>query len=224
MSSDFWQTLLITFELAGITTLILFLIGIPIAFLLSESTSRFKPLVETLISMPLVLPPTVLGFYLLLLLSPQNVIGKWLDQYFNIRLVFSFAGLVLGSVIYSLPFMIHPLQSGFENIPKSYSEVSYTLGKSKWETLLKVLLPNMRPALLTGIVLTFAHTVGEFGVVLMLGGNIPGETRVASIAIYDEVEGLNYATANQYALILFVFSFLVLMMVYILNGRSVKAV
>jgi len=174
--------------------------------------------------MPLVLPPTVLGFYMLLLLSPENGVGKWLDQYFNIRLVFSFAGLVIGSVIYSLPFMIHPLQSGFENIPKSYSEVSYTLGKSKWETLLKVLLPNMRPALLTGIVLTFAHTVGEFGVVLMLGGNIPGETKVASIAIYDEVEGLNYATANQYAFLLFIFSFLVLMIVYILNGRSIKAV
>lgn len=224
MSSEFWQTLLITFELAGITTLILFVVGIPIAFFLSETNLKIKPFIETFISMPLVLPPTVLGFYLLLLLSPENGLGKWLDQTFDLRLVFSFTGLVIGSVIYSLPFMIHPLQSGFEKIPKSYSEVSYTLGKSKWETLFKVLLPNMRPALLTGIVLTFAHTVGEFGVVLMLGGNIPGETKVASIAIYDEVEGLNYATANQYALTLFFFSFLVLMLVYILNGRSVKAI
>ncbi len=222
MTSDFWQTLLITFELAGITTLILFLIGIPIAFFLSETTAKWKPILETLISMPLVLPPTVLGFYLLLLLSPENGLGKWLDQTLDVRLVFSFAGLVIGSIIYSLPFMIHPLQAGFEKIPRSYSEVAYTLGKSKWETLFKVLLPNMRPALLTGIVLTFAHTVGEFGVVLMLGGNIPGQTRVASIAIYDEVEGLNYATANQYALTLFMFAFIVLMIVYVLNGRILK--
>lgn len=223
MTSEFWQTILITFELAGLTTLILFIIGIPIAFFLSETQSKAKPFLETIISMPLVLPPTVLGFYLLLLFSPENGVGRWLEQTFNIRLVFSFAGLVIGSIIYSLPFMIHPLQAGFENLPKSYSEVSYILGKSKWETLFKVLLPNMRPALLTGIVLSFAHTVGEFGVVLMLGGNIPGETRVASIAIYDEVEGLNYATANQYALILFIFSFLVLMVIYIINGRSIKA-
>ena len=223
MTSEFWQTILITFELAGLTTFILFIIGIPIAFFLSESTSKFKPILETLISMPLVLPPTVLGFYLLLLLSPENGVGKWLDQTFNIRLVFSFAGLVIGSIIYSLPFMIHPLQAGFENLPKSYAEVSYTLGKSKWETLIKVLLPNMRPALLTGIVLSFAHTVGEFGVVLMLGGAIPGQTRVASIAIYEEVEGLNYDIAHQYAVTLFAFSFVVLMMVYILNGRSLKA-
>lgn len=219
MDTEFWQTLLITFQLAAITTIILLLLGIPLAYFLSTTKSRLKPVWETFISMPLVLPPTVLGFYLLITLSPESVLGGWLLSTFNIRLVFSFPGLVLGSVIYSLPFMVHPVQSGFENLPPSYAEAAYTLGKSKWETLLKVLLPNIKSALLTGIVLSFAHTVGEFGVVLMLGGNIPGETKVASIAIYDEVEGLNYAIANQYALTLFLFSFAVLFLVYIMNGR-----
>ena len=222
MDNEFWQTLLITFQLATITTIILLIIGIPLAFYISETKSKLKPIYETFISMPLVLPPTVLGFYLLISLSPESVLGAWLENTFNLRLVFSFAGLVLGSVIYSLPFMVHPLQSGFENLPKSYSEVAATLGKTKFQTLIKVLLPNIKPALLTGIVLSFAHTVGEFGVVLMLGGNIPGETKVASIAIYDEVEGLNYAIANQYALVLFLFSFFVLLLVYGINGRGIK--
>lgn len=223
MSSEFWQTLLITFQLAAITTCFLLIIGIPIGFYLSNTKSKLKPVLETFISMPLVLPPTVLGFYLLLTLSPESVLGAWLERTFDLRLVFSFGGLVLGSIIYSLPFMVHPVQSGFENLPRSFSEASYTLGKSRLQTIFSVLLPNMKPSLLTGIVLSFAHTVGEFGVVLMLGGNIPGKTKVASIAIYDEVEALNYGAANQYALTLFIFSFFVLMLVYAINGRGVKA-
>jgi len=223
MNQEFYQTLILTFELAAITTLILLVIGIPLAFFLSNTKTRFKPVLETFISMPLVLPPTVLGFYLLLAFSPESGFGGWLLETFDIRLVFSFSGLVIGSIIYSLPFMVHPIQSGFENLPRSFSEASYTLGKSKLQTIFRVLLPNMKPSLLTGVVLSFAHTVGEFGVVLMLGGNIPGATKVASIAIYDEVENLNYVAANNYALILFIFSFLVLMMVYAINGRGVKA-
>ena len=222
MDAAFWQTLGLTFQLAAITTMILLLIGIPLAYYLANTQSRIKPILEAFISMPLVLPPTVLGFYLLLLLSPENTFGAWLLETFNLRLVFSFAGLVLGSIIYSLPFMVHPIQSGFENLPKSYSEAAYTLGKSKIETLFKVLLPNIKPALLTGIVLSFAHTVGEFGVVLMIGGNIPNQTKVASIAIYDEVEGLNYTVANQYALILFLFSFVILLLVYLTNRHGLR--
>ena len=222
MDEVFWQTLGLTFQLAATTTIILLLLGVPIAYWLSNSRSRLKPVAETFISMPLVLPPTVLGFYLLIFLSPESTLGEWLINIFNIRLVFSFSGLVLGSIIYSLPFMVHPIQSGFENLPKSYSEAAYTLGKSKWETLCKVLLPNIKPALLTGIILSFAHTVGEFGVVLMIGGNIPNETKVASIAIYDEVEGLNYVAANQYALILFLFSFVILLFVYLMSRRGFR--
>lgn len=222
MDAAFWQTLGLTFQLAAITTSILLLIGVPLAYYLANTSSRIKPVLEAFISMPLVLPPTVLGFYLLILLSPDNTIGSWLLKTFNLRLVFSFAGLVLGSIIYSLPFMVHPIQSGFENLPQSYSEAAYTLGKSKVETLFKVLLPNIKPALLTGIVLSFAHTVGEFGVVLMIGGNIPNQTKVASIAIYDEVEGLNYVVANQYALILFLFSFVILLVVYLVNRHGLR--
>ena len=153
--------------------------------------------------MPLVLPPTVLGFYLLIAFSPSFFFGQWLDEWFDLRLVFSFEGLVVASVLYSLPFMVHPIQAGFSNLSASLTEASFVLGKSKTTTLFKVLLPNIKPSLLTGVVLAFAHTIGEFGVVLMIGGNIPDKTRVASIAIYDEVESLNYGAANAYSLILF---------------------
>ncbi|OWW19469.1 molybdate ABC transporter permease subunit [Noviherbaspirillum denitrificans] len=222
MSHD-WGPLLLTFRLAAITTLILFVIGIPLAYWIAFTRTRVKPVIETLVSMPLVLPPSVLGFYLLLAFSPQNAFGQWLEQWFNVRLVFSFAGLVVGSVIFSLPFMVHPIQSGFQNLPGSLVEASRTLGKSDTYTLFRVLLPNIKPALLSGAVLSFAHTVGEFGVILMIGGNIPGVTRVASIAIYDEVESLNYAAANFYALVLFAITFAILLAVYVLNKKLVKA-
>lgn len=224
MNASFdWDPLWLTFKLALITTSLLLLIGIPLAYWIAYSRARIKPVIETLVSMPLVLPPSVLGFYLLLAFSPQHAFGQWLEQWLHLRLAFSFAGLVLGSMIFSLPFMVQPLQAGFQNLPTTLIEASRTLGKSDLQTLFRVLLPNVRPALLTGMVLSFAHAIGEFGVVLMIGGNIPGVTRVASIAIYDDVESLQYGAANQYALVLFVVSFTILLIVYLMNRRMLKA-
>ena len=215
----FLETMLLTFKVALITTIVLFLIGIPIALWISSTSSRLKPVIETIVSMPLVLPPSVLGFYLLIFLGPNSVAGGFVEEWFDMRLVLSFEGILIGSILFSFPFMVHPIQSGLQSLPKSLIEASYTLGKSKLKTLLHVQLPNIKNSLLTGIVLTFAHTVGEFGVVLMIGGNIPGETRLASIAIYDEVEALNYGLANQYALTLFIISFSILLFVYIINRK-----
>ena len=217
-----WAPLILTFELALITTLLLLVISIPIAYWLSVTKIRIKPVIETLVSMPLVLPPTVLGFYLLVAFSPSNALGNWLNEWFGIQLVFSFEGLVVASIIYSLPFMVHPIQAGFANLPTSVVEASYVLGKSKTTTLFKVMLPNIRPSLLTGIVLAFAHTIGEFGVVLMIGGSMQGKTKVASIAIYEEVEALNYGSANTYSLILFTITFIILLLVYLVNGGYMK--
>jgi len=213
-----WNTLILTFKLAFITTTLLLLISIPLSYWLAYTQSKIKPVIETLVSMPLVLPPTVLGFYMLIAFSPANSFGSWLDEWLGLRLVFSFEGLVFASVIYSLPFMVHPIQSGFSNLSPSLRDASYVLGKSKYTTIFKVLLPNIKTSLLTGIVLAFAHTIGEFGVVLMIGGNISGKTKVASIAIYDEVESLNYHLANQYSIILFSITFIILLLVYLVNG------
>lgn len=218
------QPLLLSLELAALTTVILLFLAIPAAAWLAGSNFKFKPLVSAIISMPLVLPPSVLGFYLLVAFSPAHLPGSFIEKIFNIRLVFSFEGLVLASIIYSFPFMVNPIQSGLENLPDSLKEASYTLGKSKFKTLIKVLLPNIKPSILTGLVLSFAHTIGEFGVVLMIGGNIPGKTRVASLAIYDEVEALNYHTANVYALVLFAVTFIILLSVYIVNGKYMKSI
>lgn len=217
-----WEPLILTFKLASLTTMLLLIISIPLANWLAFSKSRIKPVIETLVSMPLVLPPTVLGFYLLIVFSPANAFGNWLNEWFGLKFVFSFEGLVVASIIYSLPFMVQPIQSGLVNLPGILTEASFVLGKSKINTLFKVLLPNIKSSLLTGIVLAFAHTIGEFGVVLMIGGSIPGKTRVASIAIYDEVEALNYKAANQYALILFALTFIILLGVYLVNGRYLK--
>jgi molybdate transport system permease protein len=217
-----WGPIILTFRLALITTVILFFLAIPIAYWLSFTKSKLKPIIETLVSMPLVLPPTVLGFYLLIVFSPSNRFAFWLSEHFGLKLIFSFEGLVFASVIYSFPFMVHPIQAGLSKLPLYLSEASIVLGKSKRETLFRVLLPNIKPALLTGIVLSFAHTIGEFGVVLMIGGSIPNETRVASIAIYDEVEAMNYTGANQYSLILFAITFAVLLLVYTINGGYLK--
>lgn len=214
----FWLTL----KLAVVTTAILFFISIPLAHWLSQKKNKLKAVAEVIVSMPLVLPPSVIGFYLLLAFSPSHSFGKFLEDHFNMRLVFSFPGLVIASVIYSLPFMVHPIQSGFASLPGTLREASYSLGKSKWQTLVKVLLPNIKSSLLTASVLTFAHTIGEFGVVLMIGGNIPGETKVASIAIFDEVETMNYNSAGIYAFILFAASFIILLTVYLMNHRLEK--
>lgn len=217
-----WSPIILSFKLAAITTVILLILSIPLAYWLSYTKSYAKPIIETLVSMPLVLPPTVLGFYLLIAFSPSNAFGQFLDNTFNLRLVFSFEGLVFASILYSLPFMVHPIQSGFNNLPHSFSEASFVMGKSRIVTLFKVLLPNIKSSILTGIVLAFAHTIGEFGVVLMIGGSLPEETRVASIAIYDEVESLNYASANIYSIILFSITFVILLTVYITNGGYMK--
>lgn len=212
--SDFINTLLLTGKLAGWTTLILFVTGLPIAYLLAYRRFWLKSLLEALISMPMVLPPTVLGFYMLVAYSPQHAFGGFLEKYFDLRLAFSFEGVLLASVVFSLPFMIQPLQNGFMAIPASLREASYTLGKSEITTFIRVLIPNMIPGIVTALAMTFAHCIGEFGVVIMVGGNMPGETRVASIAIYDEVQAMNYDMANQYSFVLFIISLLILTLVY----------
>ena len=214
-----WEPLLLSFTLSLITTVILLLIGVPLAYWLSQSKSKLKPVFESVISLPMVLPPSVLGFYLLLAFSPNNFFGSFLDKYFNVRLLFSFSGLIIASVIYSLPFMVHSVQAGFQNLSSSLQNAAYTLGISRRKTFLRVLIPNIKPALLTGTILTFAHTVGEFGVVLMIGGNIPGVTKVASIAIYDEVESMNYDLANFYSLVLLALSFVILFLLFVFNKK-----
>ena len=214
-----WAPLWLTLRLALCTTVLLLLFGVPFSYWLAHARTRWKPVLEALVGMPLVLPPSVLGFYLLLAFSPQHAFGRWMEQTVHLSLVFSFTGLVLGSLIFSLPFMVQPLQAGLQNLPPSLLEASRTLGKSDAVSLFRVLLPNIKPALLTGVVLTFAHTIGEFGLVLMIGGNIPGVTRVASIAIYDEVESLHYAEANVYAAVLFCVSFAILLAVQVTKRR-----
>ncbi len=211
----FWLTL----KLAFWTTLILLIIGIPIGYYLAYTKYKINLLFEAMVNLPLVIPPTVLGFYLLLILNPKGIIGSLWHKLFGKSLVFHFEGIVVASVIYCFPVMINPLVSGFRSVPKNLIEVSLTLGKSKLETLIRVILPNMKFSVLTGIVLTFAHTLGEFGIVLMIGGNIEGETKVVSIAIYDAVEKLDYSTAHIYSAILLVLSLLTILSVYILNRR-----
>jgi molybdate transport system permease protein len=213
----------LTLKLASVTTLLLLVVGLPLAWWLSKGRSFFKIVIEAIITMPLVLPPSVLGFYLLLAFSPQHGVGKWLQQAFNIQFVFSFQGLVLASVIYSMPFMIGPIKSALQQLPPSLSQASYSLGKTRWQTFVKVLLPNIKPSLLTAVVLTFAHTLGEFGVVLMIGGNIPNVTRVASIAVYDSVEQMDYGAANTYSLILFAITFLLVISVFVFNKYRLKS-
>lgn len=213
-----WTPITLTFQLALLTAALLLLISIPLGYWLAFSRSRLKPVIETLVSMPLVLPPTVLGFYLLVIFSPNGSFGAWLERWLNVRFIFSFEGLVLASMIYSLPFMVQPIQAGLSSLSPSLKEAAYLLGKSRWTTLFRVLLPNIRASLLTGIVLAFAHTIGEFGVVLMIGGSIPGRTKVASIAVYEAVESLDYTTANMYAALLFAITFLILLSVYLING------
>lgn len=219
MDSTFVQTLWITFKLATLTTLILFVAGLPVSYWLASSRFRLKPLVEALISMPIVLPPSVIGYYILVAYSPRHGFGNWLAHAFDIRLAFSFEGILIASVIFGLPFMIQPLHSGLRQLPDSLREASYTLGKSKTRTFFSVLLPNIKPSVITAIALTFAHCIGEFGIVLMVGGNMPGETRVASVAIYDEMQALNFDVANRYAFILFMTSLVLLTVIYSVNRK-----
>jgi molybdate transport system permease protein len=220
MDAAFVQTLWITFKLALSTTLILIVIGLPFSYWLAYSRFKLKPLVEALVSMPMVLPPSVIGYYMLVLYSPRNFFGKWLAQTFDLRLAFTFDGVLIASVLFSLPFMIQPLHNGLQALPDSLREAAYTLGKSKTTTFFKVLLPNIKSSIITAIALTFAHSIGEFGIVLMVGGNMPGQTRVASIAIYDEVQALNFEAANQYAFILFAVSLVLLTTIYSVNKKE----
>ncbi len=221
MPYDF-EPLGLTFKLAALTTIILFLIGVPLAYWLTLTRSKIKYVLETIVSMPLVLPPTVLGFYLLIAFSPRSALGNFLETSFDIRLAFTFTGILIGSIIFSLPFMVNPIKAGLENLPGSLAEAAYTLGKSKSQTLFKVLLPNIRSSILAAVVMTFAHTLGEFGVVLMIGGNIPHVTQVASIAIYSEVEAMNYRGAHFYSLVLIAVSFFILLAVHWINRKQIK--
>ncbi len=211
--------ILLTLKLALTTTLILLLVGTPIAWWLARTRSRWKGVVGALVALPLVLPPTVLGFYLLISLGPHGPIGQF-TQWLGIGLLpFTFAGLVVGSVFYSLPFVVQPLQNAFAASGERPLEVAATLGASPWDRFLTVALPLARPGFVTAAILGFAHTVGEFGVVLMIGGNIPERTRVVSVAIYDHVEALEYAEAHLLAGGMLVFSFLVLLALYSRNAR-----
>lgn len=210
---------ILSLRLALLSTLILFLIGIPLASWLGRTSSKWAPPMEAFLSLPLVLPPTVIGFYLLLLFAPDSTFGSFVQEHFGLRLAFSFEGLVLASVLHGLPFMLRPLTSGFRSLPSELTSAASTLGSSRIRTLFSVQLPNMRDTLISGGVLTFAHVVGEFGVVLMIGGKIPGETRVASVALFDEVEAMNYGTAHVYALLLLGFAFLVLLTVHTLGRK-----
>ena len=218
-SMDFLPFLL-SFKLAGVTTLILFIVSLPLAWWLSQTSAKSKPVFEAVTALPIVLPPSVLGFYLLVVLSPNSAVGGFFEALFGVKLVFSFTGLVVASCFYSLPFMVQPLQSGFEALNKHMIEASYLAGKSSIQTVLKVALPNIKPSLMTALIITFAHTVGEFGVVLMVGGSIPEETKVASVAIYEMVEVMEYGKAHIYSGIMVAMSFVVLFAVYVFNHKQ----
>jgi molybdate transport system permease protein len=217
MTADEWAAVRLTASLAATATVLLLLLGTPLAWALARSRSRFKPLALALVAMPLVLPPTVLGFYLLLLMGPQGPVGQFTQALGLGRLPFTFAGLVVASVIYSLPFVVQPLQQAFEAIPERLLEAAATLRASPWDRFISVALPLARPGFVTASVLGFAHTVGEFGVVLMIGGNIPGETRVLSVALYDHVEAAEFAEAHRLAAGMVVFALVVLVTLYVVN-------
>ncbi len=219
MPGSDWSALTLTLHLAWVTTLVLLLVGTPLAWWLSRTRSMFKPLVEATTALPLVLPPTVLGFYLLLLLNPNSTLGGFWLTLTGDTLTFSFTGLVLASVVYSLPFMVQPLQSAFEAVGERPLEAAASLGASPLQAFGWVIAPLAGRGFLTASVLTFAHTLGEFGVVLMVGGNIPGRTRVISIEIYEKVETLQYADAHLLSGILLAISFTVLLVVYSINRR-----
>lgn len=222
LSSLEYEPFILSFKLASLTTLILFVLSLPLAWWLSQTTSKTKPFFEAITALPIVLPPSVLGFYILVALSHNSPLGAFFEDAFGVSLVFNFTGLVVASCFYSLPFMVQPLQGGFASINKNMLEASYISGKSKCETIFKVALPNMKPSLITAVIVTFAHTVGEFGVVLMVGGSIPGETKVASVAIYEMVEMMDYSSAHIYSGIMVVLSFVVLLSVYVFNASQNK--
>ena len=220
LPADFdFRPVWLSLQLASLTVVILLVLGLPLAWWLSRSHSRFKVFLEALIALPLVLPPTVLGFYLLLLMGSHGLLGAAWVNWSGHSLAFSFAGLLIASCLYSLPFVVQPLQASFAAIDQAGIEAAWTLGASRIKAFFTITLPQSRQGLLAAIVLGFAHTLGEFGVVLMVGGNIPGETQVLAIAIYDQVESLNYHGAHVLSAGLLVFSFVVLALVYGVNRR-----
>ena len=215
-----WQAVRLTLALAATTAAILIVIGLPIAWWLASSRWRWRGGIEAIVALPLVLPPTVLGFYLLVLLGPRGPVGMVLESAFGLRLLFSFPGMVIASVLYSLPFAVQPFTAGFRAVDRRLIEASWCLGVSRIGTFCRIVLPLSRPALLAGCVLSFSHTVGEFGVVLMVGGNISGVTRTISVSIYDSVQAMDYGAAGWTAGLLLVFSFLVLSAMYSLQSRA----
>jgi molybdate transport system permease protein len=215
-----WQTFRLTLELAFTVSLILLVIGLPIAYWIAFSGWRWKFLVEALVALPVVLPPTVLGLYVLVALGPRSPLGRWWISLTGHTLAFTFGGLVIGSILYSLPFAVQPFAASFSAVDRKLVAASATLGASRLRTFLKVIAPLSKPGLITGLALAFAHTMGEFGVVLMIGGNIPGVTRTVSIDIYDRVQSSDYAGANQTALILLMVCFALLALVYGMNRRA----
>ena len=219
-----WQPVWLTLKLAGITTLVLLVVGTPVAWWLSRCTAWYKQPIAAVVALPLVLPPTVLGFYLLILMGSQGVLGAAWLEWTGYTLAFSFAGLLIASCLYSLPFVVQPLQAAFAAIDQRGIDAAWTLGASRLKTFFTITLPQARQGVLAAMVLGFAHTLGEFGVVLMVGGNIPGETQVLAIAIYDQVEALEYQHAHILSASLLVFSFVVLAVVYGANRRWLMAV
>lgn len=217
MGAADWSAVGLTARLAAVTTLLLLVVGTPVAWWLARTPSRAKPLVASLVAMPLVLPPTVIGFYLLLLLGPQGPVGQFTQALGFGRLPFTFGGLVVASVLYSMPFVVQPLQQAFEAVPERTLEAAATLRAGAWDCFFTVAVPLARPGFVTASVLGFAHTVGEFGVVLMIGGNIPGETRVLSVAIYDHVEAGEFAQAHLLSAGMIVFAMVVLVALYAVN-------
>lgn len=215
----YWEPVWLTLKLAGVTTAVLLVVGTPIAWWLARSNHWVRQPIAAIVALPLVLPPTVLGFYLLVLMGPKGMVGQLTEQLGLGLLPFTFEGLVIASVIYSLPFTVQPLQNAFGSINQQLLEVASTLRASPRDRFFSIVIPLARPGFLTAGVLTFAHTIGEFGVVLMIGGNIPGETKVLSVAIYDHVESLEYTQAHWLAAGMVVFSFVVLVTLYSLNGR-----
>lgn len=209
----------LSLQLAAITTVILLVVGAPLAWWLATTRSGWKPAISAVVALPIVLPPTVLGFYLLVVLGPYGAIGRWWVQITGDTLTFSFTGLVIASCFYSLPFAVQPLQSAFESLGRQPLEAARTLGAKPIDAFLSVAVPMAAPGFVTATVLSFAHTLGEFGVVLMVGGNIPGETRVISIAIFDHVEALDYASAHRLSALLLVFAFVVLFAMFLINRR-----
>ncbi|HXF56153.1 MAG TPA: molybdate ABC transporter permease subunit [Actinomycetota bacterium] len=214
------QALGLTLRLASATTGVLFALGVPLAYWLGRSERRWKVLVEAVVALPLVLPPTVLGFYVLLAISPRSPIGRWFESLTGSRLPFTFRGLLVASVLYSLPFAVQPMAVAFGQVERRMLEASWTLGEGRLGTFLRTVVPLALPGIVTGAVLSFAHTLGEFGVVLMVGGNVPGETRTISISIYDHVQALDYGAAGETAAVLLAFSFLVLAVTYALQRRA----